>query len=209
MLKKIILVGGGGHCVSCIDVIESTGKYEIYGILDVPEKVGTRVLNYPIIGTDSDLARYAKEHFCFIVTAGQVRSSAVRKKLYGLIKSVNGTVETIVAASAIVSKHCVIQEGSMIMHRAFINAGCQIGINCIINSCALIEHNTSIGAHTHISTMTTINGDCTIGDGSFVGSNSVINQGVKVVENVVVGAGSVVNKDIGSTGIYAGNQKTF
>ena len=31
---KIILVGAGGHCRSCIDVIEQEGRFEILGIVD-------------------------------------------------------------------------------------------------------------------------------------------------------------------------------
>ena len=34
--KNLILVGGGGHCKSVIDVAESAG-YNIKGILDIPE----------------------------------------------------------------------------------------------------------------------------------------------------------------------------
>ena len=41
--KNLILVGGGGHCKSVIDVAESTG-YNILGILDMPEDVGKQVL---------------------------------------------------------------------------------------------------------------------------------------------------------------------
>ena len=40
MKKPIILIGGGGHCKSCIDVIEQEGKYRIVGILDLPEMLG-------------------------------------------------------------------------------------------------------------------------------------------------------------------------
>jgi len=36
-MKPIILIGGGGHCLSCIDVIEQTGLYQIIGILDLPD----------------------------------------------------------------------------------------------------------------------------------------------------------------------------
>ncbi len=36
---KIILIGGGGHCKSCIDVIEQEGRFQITGIVDVPEKM--------------------------------------------------------------------------------------------------------------------------------------------------------------------------
>ena len=38
--KPIILIGGGGHCKSMIEVIESAGKFQIIGIVDVAEKVG-------------------------------------------------------------------------------------------------------------------------------------------------------------------------
>ena len=30
-MRDIILIGGGGHCKSCIDVIEMTNKYNIIG----------------------------------------------------------------------------------------------------------------------------------------------------------------------------------
>lgn len=40
MNKPLILIGGGGHCKSVIDVVESAG-YTILGIMDMPEMVGT------------------------------------------------------------------------------------------------------------------------------------------------------------------------
>ena len=52
---NIILVGGGGHCVSVIDVIEQQGKYNIKGIIDIKENIGKNVLGYKIIGSDNDL----------------------------------------------------------------------------------------------------------------------------------------------------------
>ena len=36
--EKLILVGGGGHCKACIDVIEEQGKFEILGILDLKDR---------------------------------------------------------------------------------------------------------------------------------------------------------------------------
>ena len=56
MKKPLILVGGGGHCKSVIDVAESAG-YTILGILDMPEMVGTCVLDYPVLGTDDDIPK--------------------------------------------------------------------------------------------------------------------------------------------------------
>ena len=56
--KPLILLGGGGHSKSVIDVAESAG-YTILGVLDKPELVGSSVLDYKIIGTDDDIPQYA------------------------------------------------------------------------------------------------------------------------------------------------------
>ena len=45
-MKKIILIGGGGHCKSCIDVIEQEGKYRIAGIVDMAEACLFLMNNY-------------------------------------------------------------------------------------------------------------------------------------------------------------------
>ena len=34
MKNKILIVGGGGHAQSCIDIIENEKKYQIFGIID-------------------------------------------------------------------------------------------------------------------------------------------------------------------------------
>ena len=44
MKETILLVGGGGHCKSCIDVIEQEGRFRSAGIVDVPKKLGQKVI---------------------------------------------------------------------------------------------------------------------------------------------------------------------
>ena len=46
--KGIILLGAGGHCKSCIEVIESTGEFEIEGILNRGKEIDN-VLGYPVL----------------------------------------------------------------------------------------------------------------------------------------------------------------
>lgn len=52
MKEKIILIGGGGHCKSCIDVIEQQGEYQIAGIVDMPKNLYQKVVGYEVIATD-------------------------------------------------------------------------------------------------------------------------------------------------------------
>ena len=86
MKKNIVLIGGGGHCKSCIDVIELTENYNIKGIIDVESKVGTKILGYPIIGTDEDVFKLIEIIDEFIITIGQLGKPDRRQILYDKMK---------------------------------------------------------------------------------------------------------------------------
>jgi len=132
--KKLILVGGGGHCKSVIDVAESAG-FQIQGILDIPENVGKKVLDYSIIGTDDQIPDYVKDAV-FLVTVGHIKDATLRIKLHQKIVDAGGTLATIIASTAHVSQYAQIGEGSVIMHQAVVNADAIIGRGCIINTFA-------------------------------------------------------------------------
>ena len=191
MRKQLVLIGGGGHCKSCIDVIEQTGLYDIIGILDKQESIGQTVLGYNVIGTDEQIGVLANERHEFLVTVGQIRNSELRQALYSKLTENKAKIATIVSPSAYVSKHAVIDVGSIVMHDALINADAHVGKNCIINSKVLIEHDAVIGDHCHISTAAIINGGTEIKQGTFFGSNATSRENVKGSENDFIKAGSV------------------
>lgn len=201
--KPLILVGGGGHCKSVIDVAESAG-YTILGILDKPEEVGKQVLAYKVIGTDDDIPQYVDKAE-FLITVGQIKSAAIRKKVAERINRAGGKLATIIAPDAYVSKYASVGEGSIIMHRAFLNAEAVVGQNTIINTLTNLGHEVKVGDFCHLSTGVMVCGNVTIGNDVFVGSQSVINQGLAIVPNTIIGSLTCVNKSITESGIYAGN----
>lgn len=204
MKRPLILIGGGGHCKSVIEVAESAG-YEIKGILDMPDEVGKEVLpGHKVIGSDDEIPQYVEE--CdFIITVGFIKNPALRIKLYNKVKAAGGRLATIIASTAHVSKYAELGEGTVIMHHAFVNAGAKIGDNCIINTFVNIEHDAEVGNQCHISTGTMVNGECKIGENCFIGSQSVCANCIEIASDIIVGAGSVVRKSIRMKGIYAGN----
>ncbi len=202
-MKGLILVGGGGHCKSVIDVAESAG-YTILGILDMPGCVGTKVLGYPMLGTDDDIPAYVDKAE-FVITVGFIKNPAVRIKLFNKVKEAGGKLATLIASTAHVSQYATIGEGTVVMHQAFVNAGAQVGSNVILNTFANIEHDAVIGDQCHISTGTMVNGDCKVGNNCFIGSQSVLANGVAIGDDIIVGAGSLVRKSIKEKGIYSGN----
>ncbi len=202
---KLVLIGGGGHCKSCIEVIESTNLYQIVGILDLPTERGKYICGYKVIGDDNDYLKYKELNCSFVITAGQIKSFGLRKRIFDSLKGIEAKIEIIISSSATVSKHAEIGEGTVIFHHCVVNAGSNIGTNCIINTGSIIEHDANIGNNCHISTGAVINGDVNIGMNSFVGSNSCISNGLTIADESIIGAGSTVIKDIETGGTYAGS----
>jgi len=191
-MKDIVLIGGGGHCQAAIDVVEQEGLFKIVGIIDKPEMFEEKVLEYQIIGNDSELINLVKSCNNALITIGQIKTPSARIKLFNKLLQLGFKLPTIVSPRAYISKHSSIGIGSVIMHDAIISAGAVIGDNCIINTKAIVEHGSKIGNHCHISTNSVINGEVVVGDGSFIGSGSVTKEGIKINDNFFAKAGSVV-----------------
>ena len=191
-MKKIILIGGGGHCKSVIDVIEQEKKYKIHGIVDKPKFLGSKILGYKVIGNDLDLEYLAKKYKNAIITVGQIKSPLIRIKLFKLASKAGFKFPPIISPRAYVSKHSSIGMGSIIMHNVVVNSNVSIGNHCIINTKSLIEHDCEISDHCHISTNATINGIVKIRSKCFIGSNATVREGITIKENSYIKANSLV-----------------
>lgn len=193
-MKKIILIGAGGHCVSCIDVIELGKKFSIYGLIDNGNK--KKLLGYKIIGKDGDLNNISKKVQYAVVTLGQIKNFQIREKIFNKILKIGFKIPSIISPLSYVSNKAIVGKGSIVMHGAIINAGAKIGKNCIINSKALVEHNVIVEDNCHISTGATINGGSKIKKNTFIGSCSVVKQNIKIGKNSFINANIFVDKDL-------------
>ncbi|MCG6533546.1 MAG: NeuD/PglB/VioB family sugar acetyltransferase [Syntrophales bacterium LBB04] len=194
MKEKIILISGGGHCRACIDVIEQEGRFIIAGIVDAPEKKQLNVLGYPIIGSDTDLPELIKTFPNVLITLGQIKSPNRRMELFNDLMYMGARFPVIQSPIAYVSPHACIDDGTIIMHHALINAGVKIGRNCIINTKALVEHDAVIEDHCHVSTGAVINGGVKIGSGSFFGSGAVAAENSSIHPSSFIKADSLISK---------------
>lgn len=187
---KLVLIGGGGHCAACIDVIELEDKYEIVGIVD-NDASDDVVCGYPVLGKDSVLSTLPSSIENALITVGQINSPANRQRLFELTSKLGFNHPTIISPRAYVSKHAHLGRGTIVMHDALINARATVGSNCIINTKALIEHDAIVEDNCHISTGAIINGGAVIKRGSFAGSNSTSVENAASKENAFIRASSL------------------
>ena len=192
--KKIILIGAGGHGVSCSEVIEKENKYEIYGFID--KKKSKSVTKHKLIGSDKDLIEIKKKVNNALITIGQIKDLFIRERTFEKLIKLKFNFPIIISPLAYVSKNSSIGEGTIIMHGAIINANVKIGKNCIINTGSIIEHDVIVEDNCHISTGCIINGGVIIGSNCFIGSGSVIKQSTKIGKSSFINAKKFVDQNL-------------
>jgi sugar O-acyltransferase (sialic acid O-acetyltransferase NeuD family) len=191
-MRTILIVGAGGHARACIDVIEQAGDFSVAGLVGRPEERGRRVLGYPVLGTDDELATVAARIGHALVAVGQIKTAEIRARLFGTLEGCGCGLPTIISPRAYASPHARIGAGTILMHGAVVNAGAEVGRNCIINSQALVEHDSVIGDHCHVATGAAVNSGVVVGARTFIGSHATIRQSVRIGEGCVIGMGEHV-----------------
>lgn len=197
MTKEILVVGGGGHARSVIDVVEAEGRFVIAGVVDNTPPSDDSVLGYSWLGDDTELDGLVARFKYAVVAVGQLPRPDTRIRLFQRLTQLGAELPTIVSPHAVVSAHARLGQGTVVMHGAVVNAGAVVGKNCIVNTMGLIEHDTHVGDHCHISTGARVNGECVVGEESFIGSGAVVFQLVRLPPRSVVSAGSVVRSGSG------------
>ena len=205
-MSAVVLLGGGGHCRSVIDVIEQIGIYSILGVLEKEGVSCCNLLGYPLLGSDHDLPAFIEQNCAVVIAIGQIKTSGPREQLYRYAKEAGAEMPTVVSPRAYLSRHASIAAGTTVMHEAIVNCSAEIGENCIINTKALVEHDAKIGNHTHIATGAFVNGGAQIGQRCFIGSGAVIHNDIDIGDGCLIGAGTIVQTNLPDGTVLKGRQ---
>jgi sugar O-acyltransferase (sialic acid O-acetyltransferase NeuD family) len=206
MNKKLLLIGGGGHCKSVLDSLLAVKYYTEVGIIDRKENLGKFVFDIPVIGSDSDLGDLYHNGYTYaFVTLGSIGNSTTRVKLFMELKQIGFEIPNIVDSTAIVSRNVFLEKGVYVGKNAIINVDTSIGRGAIINTAATIEHDCQIGEFVHIAPGSVLCGQVQIGAYTHIGAKSVVKQQVKIGANTIIGMGSVVLRNVPEDMVAFGN----
>ncbi|MDD5929229.1 MAG: DapH/DapD/GlmU-related protein [Spirochaetales bacterium] len=199
-MKKVILIGGGGHALSLLEMLDDISLFAGYCDCKINEK-----MPIPYLGTDEDVLKsYSPNEYEIhhaVVYADKVNLE-LRKSI--IEKFSVFSEKTIYAPTAIVSSNSIIGDGCAIFHKVVLNR-CKLGLNSIINTSSIIEHDSELGNNVFVASGSIICGGVKIGNNVFIGAGSIIRDEITIADDVIIGMGSVVTKNITKAGIYIGN----
>lgn len=206
MNKKLLLIGGGGHCKVILDSLLLDNQYAEVGIIDLPDNIGKYILNIPILGSDDDLEMLYQEgyHYAFL-TIGSIGNPEKRIKLYKALEQIGFIIPNIIDPTAIVSNYSQLDHGIYIGKQTIVNPGTIIGKGAIINTSSVIEHDCTIDEFVHISPGTILCGEVSIGRNTHIGAGCMIRQQIKIGRDCIIGMGSVVLQNMKDTIMAYGN----
>lgn len=199
MMKKTILVGGGGHAISLLETMSNFGSIEGYA-----DKHSSDTMPIKYLGDDEYVqSKFSPDSYDIhvsLVYTDKVNLQ-LRKKIIEKYKDYK--YHTFVALSALLTTNTIVGAGCAIMEKAIINHA-TLGKNCIVNTGAIIEHNCKIGNNVFIGPGAILCGGVTIGDNTLIGAGVIVRDDCEITSDTVVGMGCVVTKSILQTGVYKG-----
>ena len=200
-MKKVILVGAGGHAKVIADIILQNKNYEVAGIVD--ERTENGFWGIPVLGRDADLlsVRHALGIAYAFVALGDCR---LREKVTEKVLVAGYRLMNAISQYARISDRASLGQGIAVMPGAVINADVHIADGCIINTNASVDHDGEIGAFTHIAPGTAVSGYVTVGRRCLLGTGSRVIDRITIGDNVTVGAGSVIINNVNGNCTIAG-----
>ena len=118
--KDLILVGGGGHCNACLDVLRLLNLYNVVGIIEKNNFKLEKLHNVSVF-KDQETEKLSKNYRSFLLTIGKIGKSNLRKKKYNELSSLDIELVSLISPTAYVSTNAEIAKGVNIMHHALIN----------------------------------------------------------------------------------------
>lgn len=197
LLKKLVVLGFGGHARSVADVALSAGFVELL-FLDANARVGESFLGHPVL---SALPGSLADDWRMFPASG---SGELREQQCAYILRLGIPPISLISPLASLGAGAIIEPGCFVGHHAHVGPMARIEKGCIINTGAVVEHESRVGEFSHVSVNATIAGRSSIGSHSMLGAGAVIIDGVAVGDHVIVGAGAVVHRPIQIPGTYAG-----
>ena len=197
-MKRLLIVGAGGHGRSVAETVLAAGVFQLAGFLDDAAPELNRVWDWPVFGSTAELANCRQRADAAIVAIG---NNCLREELHQRLYAAGFELATVVHPKAIVSPRACVGPGSAIMAGAIVGTQAQLGAGVIVNCGAVVDHDCRVEDFGHLGVNAAMAGGSVLGRGAWMQAGSVLGSGAIVGAGVVLAPGEAVNKTKNQNGI--------
>ena len=160
---------------------------------DDPEKIGSTLVDLPVIGFQQAIKKYGIEGIEFILAIGE---PVVKDHVFQKVNDAGCKITSLLHPDVIVPRGAVLGKGLVVHARSGIPPCANYGNNVLIQGTAITGHNLTLGDNVVISSLSFVGGDVTIEKDTYI---------AHIGENAIVGMGAVVTKDVPDNAVVVGN----
>lgn len=192
-MKKLIILGAGGHARVAAEVADLTGWDDVS--LSIPEGLSeTKKGHWTVqVASDDDTIRDSLGTAAFFVGVGD---NVLRYKIVTRLMERGADLATLVHPRAVVSEYADLEAGVLCAAGAVVNPFAHIGMGTVINTGSSVDHDSRVGQCAHVAPRACLAADVVVGDLAFIGTGASIRNGVTIGAEAIVGLGAAVVSDV-------------
>ncbi len=191
-MKRLLIVGAGGHGRVAADIASHSGYGDIAFLDDVPGD--------GVVGRVADYERFVHEADFFVA----IGNNGVRERIQLELEAHGASVVTLIHPYAVISDGATIGRGTLIAAGAIVCVNATIGNGVILNTASSVDHDCAIGDFCHVAVGAHVCGTVHIGHRTWIGAGATVINNVDIGEDCMIGAGAVVVKSLTDSGLYKG-----
>lgn len=189
-VKRLLIVGGGGHGKSVAEAAILSGCYEVVGFIDDMLFNDSKKESSPVLGKVEDLKTYS--HLCDEVIVA-IGNNLVRESLVAKIMQMGVPLATIAHPSAIISPSANISSGCAIMAGSIVGTEAELGVGVIVNCGAVVDHHATVADFGHLGVNSCMAGGASLGRAAWIQAGCSLGYGVTVSDRVVLMPGTALS----------------
>ena len=188
-MKRLLIVGAGGHGRSVAEAVVAAGEFAVLGFLDDAFPELDQIGEIPVLGKVADLACFRDlTNHAFVAIGNNV----LRQKVAAELRNAGFILASVTHPRAIVSPSAIIGAGSAVMAGAIVGTEAVLGEGVIVNCAAVVDHHCRVRDFGHLGVNAAMAGGSVLGVAAWMQGGSALGYGVEIEPWRVLGPGEAV-----------------
>jgi sugar O-acyltransferase (sialic acid O-acetyltransferase NeuD family) len=197
-LRKIVIIGAGGHARDVLDVFEARNavapEFELLGfVVEAPWFRPDAVVNgRPVLGTLDWLAARAGE----VEAVCAVGDTALRRRLTAGALAAGVRFASVVHPSAQLTPRVTVSAGCVVGAGVVMTSNVRLAPHAHVNIGSTLAHDVRVDDYATVAPGVRLSGNVHVGEGANVGTGATVIEKIAIGAWATVGAGATVIRDV-------------